>query len=105
MSMLLITIFGITTIPTVSIAKTRLALLSWVPLTNFIVKDILVPWVNNIEKVTEGRVAIKILPKPVGSPLQHFELARKGVADIIKELRIVCGLVFSEVDSAKDHII
>lgn len=54
----------------------------WVPPTHFIYKDIIMPWANSVETATEGRVKVRILPKAVGSPPQHWELARKGVADI-----------------------
>ena len=63
-------------------AQTTLTLSSWVPPTHFVSKDILQPWMAEVEKVTEGRVKINMLPKAVGSPPQHWELARKGVADI-----------------------
>jgi TRAP-type transport system periplasmic protein len=63
-------------------AQTTLTMSSWVPPTHFVVKDILQPWMAEVEKATEGRVKINLLPKPVGSPPQHWELARKGVADI-----------------------
>lgn len=63
-------------------AQTTLTLSSWVPPTHYLVKDILQPWMAEVEKATEGRVKISLLPKPVGSPPQHWELARKGVADI-----------------------
>jgi TRAP-type transport system periplasmic protein len=63
-------------------AQTTLTMSSWVPPTHFVVKDILQPWMAEVEKVTEGRVKINLLPKAVGSPPQHWELARKGVADI-----------------------
>jgi TRAP-type C4-dicarboxylate transport system substrate-binding protein len=63
-------------------AQTTLTLSSWVPPTHFVVKDILQPWMAEVEKATEGRVKINLLPKPVGAPAQHWELARKGVADI-----------------------
>lgn len=59
-----------------------LTLSNWVPPTHFIVKDILQPWMAEVSKVTQGRVSVNMLPKPVGSPPQHWELARKGVADI-----------------------
>lgn len=59
-----------------------LTMSSWVPPTHYVQKEILEPWMAEVNKVTEGRVTIKILPKPVGSPPQHWELARKGVADI-----------------------
>jgi TRAP-type transport system periplasmic protein len=67
---------------TVHAQTTTLTLSSWVPPTHFVSKDILQPWMAEVEKVTEGRVKINILPKAVGSPPQHWELARKGVADI-----------------------
>jgi len=68
--------------PMTAQANTSLTLSSWVPPAHFVVKDILVPWSEEVKKVTQGRVTINLLPKAVGSPPQHFELARKGVADI-----------------------
>jgi TRAP-type C4-dicarboxylate transport system substrate-binding protein len=67
---------------TAQAATTTLTMSSWVPPTHFLVKDVLQPWMAEIEKATEGRVKINMLPKAVGSPPQHWELARKGVADI-----------------------
>lgn len=55
---------------------------SWVPPTHFVYTQILEPWTKDVEKVTEGRVKVEILPKALGTPPQHWELARKGVADI-----------------------
>ncbi|SKA71875.1 TRAP-type C4-dicarboxylate transport system, substrate-binding protein [Thiothrix eikelboomii] len=55
---------------------------SWVPTTHFVHTQILEPWSKAVEKVTEGRVKVEILPKALGTPPQHWELARKGVADI-----------------------
>ena len=63
-------------------AQTTLTMSSWVPPTHYVVKDILQPWMAEVNKATEGRVKINLLPKPVGSPPQHWELARTGVADI-----------------------
>lgn len=63
-------------------AQTTLTLSSWVPPTHYVNKDILQGWMNEVEKVTAGRVKISMLPKAVGAPAQHWELARKGVADI-----------------------
>ena len=61
---------------------TTLTMSSWVPPAHYVVKDILQPWMAEVEKATEGRVKINLLPKAVGAPAQHWELARKGVADI-----------------------
>jgi TRAP-type C4-dicarboxylate transport system substrate-binding protein len=63
-------------------AETVLTVSSWVPQTHFIYTDILVPYANSIATATEGRVTLNIMPAPLGSPPQHFELARTGVADI-----------------------
>ena len=49
-------------------AQTTLTMSSWVPPTHFLSKDILQPWMADVEKATEGRVTIKMLPKAVGSP-------------------------------------
>lgn len=59
-----------------------LTLSTWVPATHFVHTDFLVPFAKNVEAATEGRVTINILPAPLGSPPQHWELARTGVADI-----------------------
>jgi TRAP-type C4-dicarboxylate transport system substrate-binding protein len=63
-------------------AQTTLSLSNWVPPTHFLTTEILEPWMAEVAKVTQGRVTVKALPKPMGGPAQHFELARKGVADI-----------------------
>jgi TRAP-type C4-dicarboxylate transport system substrate-binding protein len=73
---------GFATTTAAQAQTTTLTLSSWVPPTHFVVKDILQPWMAEVNKATEGRVTINLLPKPVGSPPQHWELARKGVADI-----------------------
>lgn len=65
-----------------SVAAATLTMSNWVPPTHFITTDILQVWADNVEQATEGRVKIRMLPKPVGSPPQHWELARKGVADV-----------------------
>ncbi len=63
-------------------AATTLTMSSWVPATHFFNPEVFQPWIADIKRATEGRVYVRILPKPVGSPDQHWELARKGVVDI-----------------------
>lgn len=65
-----------------SVSAATLTMSNWVPPTHYVTTDILQAWADNVEKATEGRVQIRMLPKPVGSPPQHWELARKGVADV-----------------------
>jgi len=55
---------------------------NWVPTTHYLYTDVFTPWAEDVEKVTEGRVKVNILPKALGTPPQHWELARKGIADI-----------------------
>jgi TRAP-type transport system periplasmic protein len=63
-------------------AAQSLTLSSWVPPTHFVHTDFLVPFTEEVAKVTQGRVTITILPAPLASPPQHWELARNGIADI-----------------------
>lgn len=63
-------------------AQTTLTLSNWVPPNHFVSTDILGTWAEQVEQATEGRVRIRMLPSAVGSPDQHWELARMGVADI-----------------------
>ena len=75
--------FGASTLVTggAAVPKT-LTKSSWVPPTHFLYTDILKPWADQVADVTEGRVNVTILPAALGSPPQHWELARTGVADI-----------------------
>jgi TRAP-type mannitol/chloroaromatic compound transport system substrate-binding protein len=59
-----------------------LVLSSWLPPRHPIVVDAIKPWAKEIEQATEGRVRIRVLVKPLGSPPSHFDMARDGVADI-----------------------
>lgn len=59
-----------------------LTMSSWVPPTHFVHTDFLVPFTEKVAAVTEGRVTVTILPAPLASPPQHWELARTGIADI-----------------------
>ena len=63
-------------------AATTLTMSSWVSPTHFLTPEVFQPWIEDVKRVTEGRVDVRILPKPVGGPAQHWELARKGIADI-----------------------
>ncbi len=63
-------------------AKTELTVSSWLPPTHAVVADFLVPWGQQIEKATEGRVTLRILPKPVTNPPGHFDAVRNGLVDI-----------------------
>lgn len=61
----------------------ELTLSSWVPPSHMIVKDIMMPWAEQVEKATAGRVKVKLLPKSVTNAVNHFDAVRDGLADIV----------------------
>lgn len=67
---------------TASFAETTLALSSWLPPRHPIVVNAIKPWAREIEEVTEGRVTVRVLAKPLGAPPAHYDMAADGVADI-----------------------
>jgi len=65
-----------------ALAQTTLNLSSWLPPSHPIVADMIVPWAEEVEKATNGNVTVRILPKPLGKPPAHFDIAKDGLADI-----------------------
>ncbi|WP_150522509.1 TRAP transporter substrate-binding protein [Roseibium sediminis] len=63
-------------------AETTLTLSSWLPPSHPIVANMIVPWTEEVEKATGGNVKVKILPKPLGKPPAHFDIAKDGLADV-----------------------
>lgn len=53
----------------------------WGPAQAEFHKDGVFKWGEQIEKVTEGRVKINFLSKPVGSPVAYYDFIRDGVID------------------------
>lgn len=84
--MLVATVVGLTIGSTLNTAPaaaaTTLRLSSWLPPTHPIVSDMIVPWGKQVEEATQGRVKVEVLPKPLGKPPAHFDLAKDGVADL-----------------------
>ena len=66
----------------VAVAETTLAMSSWLPPRHPIVVDAIRPWAEEVAEVTEGRVNVRILARPLGAPPAHFDMAADGVADI-----------------------
>lgn len=62
--------------------KVELTVSSWLPPTHAVVADFLVPWGKEITQATDGRVTLRILPKPVTNPPGHFDAVRDGLVDI-----------------------
>ncbi|MDO5641597.1 MAG: TRAP transporter substrate-binding protein [Paracoccus sp. (in: a-proteobacteria)] len=62
--------------------ETTLRLSNWLPPSHPVVKDIMVPWAEQVAEATEGRVTVQILDAALGPPPAHFDLVATGVADI-----------------------
>lgn len=63
-------------------AATTLTFSSWLPPKHPIVVNAFEPWAEDVAKATDGRVRIRIFPKPLGGAPAHYDMARDGVADI-----------------------
>lgn len=74
--------FGATLLPRRAEAATTLSFSSWLPPKHPIVVNAFEPWADDVHKATDGRVKVRILPKPLGGAPSHFDMARDGVADI-----------------------
>lgn len=59
-----------------------LRLSNWLPVSHPVVKDIMMPWAEQVKEATEGRVEVQILDAPLGPPPAHFDLVSSGAADI-----------------------
>ncbi|MDO5658632.1 MAG: TRAP transporter substrate-binding protein [Paracoccus sp. (in: a-proteobacteria)] len=59
-----------------------LVMSSWLPPRHPIVVNAFEPWAQEVADVTEGRVTVRIMARPLGSPPAHFDMAKDGVADI-----------------------
>lgn len=65
-----------------ALAQTEWSMSAWVPATHMLVRDVMLPWAEEVEKVTQGRVKLKLLPKPVTNAINHFDAVRDGLADV-----------------------
>ncbi|MGH8688309.1 MAG: TRAP transporter substrate-binding protein [Burkholderiales bacterium] len=63
-------------------AQTVLTMSNWVPPTHPIVMYIMKPWADQVAKVTNGRVRIQMLPKPIAAPNQHYDALINGQVDV-----------------------
>ena len=63
-------------------AQTVLRFAQLVPPTHPYHTGILVPWIAEVERATQGRVKIEITTAPMGPMGRNFDLAEQGIADI-----------------------
>ncbi len=65
-----------------AIAAETLTASSWLPPTHLLHVNVLQKWAADVDKATQGRVKVNILPKPVAAPPGHFDAVRDGLADV-----------------------
>ena len=63
-------------------AAETLTFSSWLPPTHPVTVNAIKPWAKQVRDATNGNVRVRVLAKPLGSPLVHFDLAKDGVTDI-----------------------
>ena len=62
--------------------ETTLRLSNWLPASHPIVRDMVMPWIEDLEEASDGRIAVQILDAPLGPPPAHFDIAANGAADL-----------------------
>ena len=67
---------------------------SWLPAASIITENLFVIWASEIEALTEGRVRITFLPKPLGPPPAHNEILSSGAADLAYSVHGYTGAEF-----------
>lgn len=65
-----------------ALGETQLVLSSWLPPRHPILVNAIQPWADQVAEVTEGRVTVRVLVKPLGPAPAHFDMAVDGVADV-----------------------
>lgn len=63
-------------------AETVLTYSSWLPWTHPVNTALYIPWMEDIEKDSNGSIKFKRLPKAVASPRAHLDAVRTGQADV-----------------------
>ena len=62
-------------------AQTTLLFNVFTPPASEISRQVIMPWLKDIERVTEGRVKIKVPPQALAPPPEQMNMVRSGVAD------------------------
>lgn len=55
---------------------------NWLPPGFFLWDEVIHPYLDEIEKVTDGRVKVDVLPKVVGSVVGQYDVVSQGLADM-----------------------
>lgn len=83
--------------PTILEAKTRLIVNCFWPSQHFVCQKVLPGWLEEVEKVTDGRVVGRIPPKSVAPPPEQLGSVEKGIVDAAVQFN---GLIGNRVNGA-----
>jgi TRAP-type C4-dicarboxylate transport system substrate-binding protein len=75
-------LFLLMSIMSTSAMAKQLNFSSWLPPGHPIVADMMIPWMENVKKATDGRVDINLLAKGLGHPKAYFDIVKSGMADV-----------------------
>lgn len=56
---------------------------TWLPPTNHVVSQTLTNWIKAVDKVSAGKLKIRIDPAPIGKPPAQYDIVRGGAADLV----------------------
>lgn len=90
-------VIGLSTMSTLAQAKTRLIVNCFWPPKHFVCQEILPGWLDEVEKVTEGRVVGNVPPKSVAPPPEQLASVEKGIVDAAVQFN---GLIGNRVNGA-----
>lgn len=65
-----------------ALAQTVLTMSSWVPPSHALTREMLPGWAAQVEKATQGRVKLQMLPKHPSAPGGTFDSVRDGLVDV-----------------------
>ena len=68
--------------PQPAAAQTVLTMSSWVSPSHLLTKDVLAVWAQQVEKATNGRVKLQMLPKHPSAPPGTLDAVRDGLVDV-----------------------
>lgn len=80
-----------TAVPTMTYAKTRLIVNCFWPPSHYVCTTLLPEWLDEVEKVTDGRVVGNIPPKSVAPPPEQLASVEKGVVDAAVQFNGLIG--------------
>lgn len=61
---------------------TELTYSSWIPWTHPVNVNVYIPWIEAVEKASNGKITFKRLPKAIASPQGSLDAVRTGQADV-----------------------